>query len=155
MIYQDARVDIQSGDLLAWSGRSTIGRFIRSWTGSTASHVGVAWVVAGRVLVLEAREGRGVTVRPLSRALPAIWVQRDAPWPEALETLALERLGEPYSYWGALRAGLGLRLCSRGWQCAEYAASILDISLRSPTPAALVEAVLTQSPNAASRRLTL
>ena len=73
MIYQDARVDIQSGDLLAWSGRSAIGRFIRSWTGGTASHVGVAWVVAGRVLVLEAREGRGVTVRPLSRALPAIW----------------------------------------------------------------------------------
>lgn len=107
--YPMARAVIRSGDLLAWRGSGLVGRMIRHWTGESWSHVGIAWVIGGRVLVLEAREGRGVVASPLSRRLGCYSLPTGAAWDEPMQARALERLGEPYSYLDALRAGLGLR----------------------------------------------
>ncbi len=59
--YADVRHKISSGDLLAWSGKGLYGRIIRHWTGETFSHVGIAWVVSGRLFAIEAhiRQGGG------------------------------------------------------------------------------------------------
>jgi len=120
---------------LAWSGQGPVGRIIRAWTGQTYSHVGIAWVVGGRVLVLEAKEGRGVAARPLSKALPVFWVSTGSQWTANAETFALEHLGEPYSYLDALRGGLGLATGRKnGWQCAEYAAAVLNRALFPTEP---------------------
>lgn len=141
--YPQNRASIRSGDLLAWRGKSLIGRIIRHWTGESWSHVGIAWVIGGRVLVLEAREGRGVVVSPLSRRLDCYHLPTGAVWDEAMQARALDSLGGRYNVLDALRAGLGLRPSGTGWQCAEYAAHVLgmDMAERPVTPGEVVERV--------------
>lgn len=141
--YSQYRKTIQSGDLIAWRGESLVGRFIRAWTQSEWSHVGVAWVVGGRVFILEAREFRGVGMRPLSSALPADLFVTHQEWTEESEQYALAQMNKPYSYLDAFRAGLGLKMQSMGLQCAEYARHVLNkMHLPIPdtvnTPAGLV-----------------
>lgn len=137
--YPQVRPSIRSGDLLAWRGTGPVGRLIRHWTGESWSHVGIAWVVGGRVLVLEAREGRGVVASPLSRRLGCHHIPTGAEWDDAMQSRALERLGEHYSYMDAIRAGFGLRLAGSGWQCAEYAAYVLGLEgLPAFTPGEIV-----------------
>jgi hypothetical protein len=153
--HHNLRHDIRSGDLLAWKGTSWVGRFIRHWTGSDFSHVGIAWVFADRVFVLEAREFRGVQITPLSSALPCYWISTGIKWTPALEEAALDEVGQRYSFADAIRAGVGLKPRSaNGWQCAEYAAWLLylarlpDLTRQEadftfcPTPGELVDNVL-------------
>lgn len=142
--YPQARAGIRSGDLLAWRGTGLIGRLVRHWTGESWSHVGIAWVISGRVLVLEARDGRGVVAVPLSERLDCYHLPTGAVWDEAMQARALDHLGGRYSVTDAIRAGLGLRPRESGWQCAEYAAHVLGLSgrVKGFTPGLVVEAVV-------------
>lgn len=128
--YPQARAGIRSGDLLAWRGTGLIGRLVRHWTGESWSHVGIAWVIGGRVLVLEAREGRGVVAAPLSHRLNCYHLPTGVAWDEAMQARALDSLGGRYNVLDALRAGLGMRPDGSGWQCAEYAAYVLGLAHR-------------------------
>lgn len=147
MRYAEVRDSIQSGDLLAWRGESLISRLIRHWTASPWSHVGVAWRFRGRLFVLEAREGRGVTIRAASHALPFHHINTGVKWTDAAEALALAQLGKPYSYSDFVRAGLGLKLNDpTGDICSEYAAFVIAAAdphrnhyPATPTPGKLVE----------------
>ncbi len=150
-LYEDYRSEIKSGDLLAWSGKGWVGRLIRTWTGQTYSHVGIAWVSAGRVFVIEAREGKGVTMRLLSKAMPVAWISLGLEWSEEAETFALSELGQPYSLLNALRAGFGLLPRRKdGWQCAQYVLAVINFargnelpySTRGVRPGELVEATI-------------
>jgi hypothetical protein len=73
MQYSQVRESIRDGDLILVRGRSVRAWLIRAWTQSRFSHCGIAvWVVirgVGRLCVLEAVEGRGVHLQPLSTVL--------------------------------------------------------------------------------------
>ena len=131
MKYVEAREQVRSGDLLAWSHarwRSWYDfkiQVVRMFTRSEYCHVGIAWVIGGRVFVLEAVSA-GVRIFPLSRLLPFYWLPLRAEWEPEVEAWALRQVGEPYSQWQAVLAGLGLLKPSDDsiWQCAEYAAEV-------------------------------
>ena len=127
----EAREHIRSGDLLAW-GHDRWGSFydlkiqlVRMFTRSEYCHVGIAWAFGGRVFVLEA-VSTGVRIFPLSRLLPFWWIPLRAVWESEVEAWAMRQVGEPYSEWQAVLAGLGLLKPGedRIWQCAEYAAEV-------------------------------
>lgn len=164
MKYDDARAQIKTGDLLAWShgGFADWHDFqvllVRAFTRSEYSHVGLALVGAGRIFILEA-VGAGVRLWPLSRELPFYWIARTAPsptdpalpplprelGPEAVD-FAFDRLGDRYSKLQAIRAFFGsLRLGEDDiWQCAEYVLSILkadgEVLTNVATPTGVVKA---------------
>ena len=147
--YETIRDTIQSGDLLAWEGRSFYGWFIRAYTRSKYTHVGVAWVHQGRVFVLEAREGAGVTLRALSRANDFVLIPTKTEWTEKVEAFALSRMGLPYSWGDILSIVLKRRLKAPGFICTEYAARIMEqlgfnMDYTSYTPVDVVDKVLNQ-----------
>jgi hypothetical protein len=122
MQYAEKRHEIKTGDVLAWSSNCIQCKIVRAWTGETYSHVGIAWVIAGRVLILEAVTS-GIRIFPLSKELPSYWI----PIPPELKIdinvlieTALSHMGEPYSRWQAIRAGFGLKTSGTSWQCASF-----------------------------------
>lgn len=151
MKYAAARPEIKSGDLLAWGHERWNSwydfkiQLVRMFTRSEYCHVAVTWVVAGRVLVLEAVQPR-IRIYPLSKLLPFYWFPLRAVWTEEAERFALERVGDAYSEWQGVLAYIG-KLGSgedRRWQCAEYALEVLEnASVSVPayaTPSAVVRA---------------
>lgn len=126
MKYDEARPHIQSGDVLAWTHRGWKSwhdiklQLVRIWTRSEFVHVGIAWVVGGRVFVIEA-VSRGVRIFPLSRLLPFYWI-RVGYWDADMEKEALAHVGDEYSNWqAALGAIRQLKVgADRRWQCAEF-----------------------------------
>lgn len=124
MMYSGARKHIQSGDVLAWDGRCFQCRLVRAFTGETYSHIGVAWVIAERVFILEAVTS-GVRIFPLSRELPFYWLPMALEWTPAAEAFALAHVGEKYSRWEAIRAYLQLPQRGKAWQCAKYVLPLL------------------------------
>lgn len=127
MQYAKARPNIRTGDLLAWCGgdwKSLKGiqtLAIRVFDGTPYTHVGVAWVVAGRVFVIHA-VGRGVSIEPLSQQASFYWLPMNLDVSDDALEQAFSRVGEQYSRWQAI---LGFfRQLKIGedalWQCAEF-----------------------------------
>jgi hypothetical protein len=131
MNYVQARSHIQSGDLLLFEGRGLMAEIIQKRTNSAFSHVGLAWRIGGRVLVLESRPAhKGVTIdRRLSMALTdgPCWVPLSLPWGTEQEIRAMNRLGESYGLMNALRAGFGTKLKDGSFDCSEFVAYVLGI----------------------------
>lgn len=151
MTYLEARSKIRSGDLLAWSHRSWGSwydfkiQMVRMFTRSEYCHVGVAWVVAGRVFVLEAVSA-GVRIFPLSLEVPFYWVPMKFPWTFGVEKWAMAQAGKPYSQIRAILAGLRLIKIGENTytECAEYAHEVykqagIDMGDEA-TPTAIVRA---------------
>lgn len=147
MRYGPARAQIRSGDLIAWTHRAWASWYdlqvqaVRVFTRSEYCHVGIAWVVAGRVFVIEAVTPR-VRIFPLSRLLPFWLVTTRAPWRPVAEEFALAQVGQPYSKWQAIKSYFGRPDADQLWQCAELARAILlqdGIDLgEQVTPSAIV-----------------
>ena len=147
MKYSDIRSSIRSGDLLAfshgswasWSGIKT--NLVRIFTKSTYSHVGMAWVVGGRVFVLEA-------VKPLTRLYPLsqsgefYLLPLNAPWGKETEEFALACIGTVYDDMAAILAFLNRLEPHNVRQCSAYVIETLyrdDIDLGPrATPDAVV-----------------
>lgn len=151
MIYADARPGIRSGDLLAfshgswrtWDGIRT--NLVRIFTRSTYSHVGVAWVVAGRVFILEAVKPK-LRIFPLSQSGGFYLLGLKAPWEPATETFALSCVGTRYSDEAAIDGFLDRLQPHSVQQCSAYAMEVLardgiDLGPRA-TPDAVVQAAL-------------
>ena len=103
--YPQHREQIKTGDLLTWSGRGFVGRLVRIATASSWSHVGIAYVIGGRVWVIEAREFAGVQIVPLSSYLNCTWLPTGAKWNDAVDNYAINKIGKVgYSYPTAVRA---------------------------------------------------
>ena len=103
--YLQCRDQIRSGDLLAWSGRGFVGGLVRVATASSWSHVGIAYVLGGRVWVLEAREFAGVQIVPLSSYLDCAWLPTGAKWDSRTDDYAINKIGKVgYSYPTAIKA---------------------------------------------------
>lgn len=148
MDYAAARPHIATGDVLFFRGKLLHARIIQRWTRSVYSHVGIAvWIRADgvrRLCVLEALEGHGVRLYPLSR-----YIRRgDAVdwWSVAVDGFdrdkavgwALMQLGARYaSPWQFLRSfsvltkrvcdwlGLPTRIDADRWFCSAYSVQFL------------------------------
>ena len=150
MKYMEERPKIKSGDVLAWSSPGFINSLIKGATQSTWTHVGIAWVVGGRVFVLEAFPRNGVRIQPLSKELPFYHLRSDKfKWTKDMEAYALERVGESYSVLEAIRGFFGVTKKDSKWECAEYVQEILahaDLYALSikPTPHEIVDYCLTE-----------
>lgn len=147
MKYPQARALIQSGDLIAqshgdwltWRGIKT--NLVRIFTRSTYSHVGLAWVVGGRVFILEAVKPE-VRIYPLSKAGEFYWLAMGTLWAFDAEEFALASVGVRYSEWAAMRAYFEPLEPGTVSECAAYVREVLlkdgiDLGLRS-TPDAVV-----------------
>lgn len=101
----------------------------RRFTSYEYSHVGIAWVVSGRVFVLEAVTPM-VRCVPLSNMLPCYHVSTNARWREEVEQVALSMVGNPtirYSQREALAAFLGKnKRDDDKIECAEYVQIVLS-----------------------------
>ena len=130
MDYAQIRPSIRSGDLIAqshgdwltWSGFKV--NLVRMFTKSTYSHVGVAWVIGGRVLILEAVKPK-LRIYPMSRIGDFYLLPIQTAWSEATESLALKNVGVDYSELVAMRAFFGPLKKGEVQQCAAYALAVL------------------------------
>jgi hypothetical protein len=148
MRYTDVRPTIKSGDVLVWSIKdSWVMKLVSIFTTSKYNHIGVAIVISGRVMVLEATR-KGVTLSPLSDELPCYLISMPEYWNEHLETFAFSTVGNKYSVWDAVLGFLNrLNIGSNdSWQCAELVNTILSstdiLSGVSSTPTAIVESLM-------------
>lgn len=154
MRYQDARSSIRSGDLLAWSHvgwrswHDIEVQAVRVFTRSEYAHVGIAWVIGGRVLVIEAVVPKVRIYQLSDKNLPAHWYygEQRCEWTPEIEEHALSIVGEPYSKWEAVRGYFGKQSRDGYWQCAEAASFIRERLVLSeplyPTPTSIVEHTL-------------
>jgi len=132
MNYAEARPRIRSGDVILlsynkWSSWYDIQVMaVRLFRMSEYCHVGVAWVIGGRVFILHAI-GAGVSITPLSHELPFYWIQRNE-WTPVAEEFALATVGQAYSKWQVILAGLGLLRggADNDWECGEFANGVLE-----------------------------
>ena len=135
MLYREARSGICSGDLVLFRGTGLVPLGIRLATGSDYAHVGIAWVVAGRVMVIESRLKGGVQVHGLSTRLGdgAFWLPISAHQVFDLPR-AIRDVDKPYSVLNCARAFFGLCALPRGFQCAQLAAAVLHLASDGWTP---------------------
>lgn len=132
MKYLDARPLIRSGDLIAqshgdwgtWSGFKT--NLVRLFTRSTYSHVGVAWVVGGRVFLLEAVMPK-LRIFPLSLAGDFYLLPMNAPWKPETEEFALGNIGMDYSQSDAMRAFFEPLEAGKVNECAAYVREVFAL----------------------------
>lgn len=155
MTYTEARENIKSGDVLAWSYN---GSPFKSWHNfqvwlvrlmqrSEYTHVGIAWRIAGRIFILEAVVPC-VRIFPLSLCESFYHVDMQKGLNYDAEEFALSQIGEPYSKIEAIKAFFNqVRKGDSGtWQCAKYAAEVLRSNGidygEAFTPTSLVQAAL-------------
>ena len=141
MKYADARDLIASGDVIFQSHRPMRSwydlqiQIVRAFTRSEWSHTGIAWVVAGRVFIIEA-VGSGVRIFPLSRAGDFTWMHRRPGLSAAQEEFALAQVGKRYGKLDALRSFFGASDATDGrWFCSELVCAVLGLPVAEQTPA--------------------
>lgn len=149
MKYDAARPQIKSGDLLAfshfgWSSWHDLKiQAVRMFTQSEYSHVGIAWVVGGRVFCLEAVIPC-VRIFPLSELGEFYWMSTPSPyWNDEIEEHALSIVGQEYSQLQAIQSYFEQPEKDKKWQCCEYAREVLrlggyDFMSIKPTPTNIV-----------------
>lgn len=133
MKYEDLRKRIKTGDLLVWA---TIPNWkhpitaiqiwlVKAFTQSAFSHVGVAFWVRNRLMVIDAT-GKGVLLRPISQDLPNYVVHRKKVLSSVSIDWAFSKIGQKYSrfdavlaYFSELKTGENVR-----WQCTELSNAI-------------------------------
>lgn len=131
MKYQEIRPLIKSGDLIAqghkgWGSLYDIQiQIVRIFTRSEYSHVAIAWVIGGRVFVIEAVT-QGIRIFPLSRLTPFYWIPMNADWTAEAEEFALKNIGEPYSKWECIKAFFEPLTNNGLWQCAKWSDAVLE-----------------------------
>jgi hypothetical protein len=155
MNYLSVRNKIRSGDLIAFSYRQPLFHdwysfkvgLVRMFTKSEFSHVGVVWVAANRVFLIEAVVPK-VRIYPLSNALlegeDAYWLPLGVEWTQAAEEFAMRHVGQEYSQMKAMRALYTPWEHGDSTECAGMVIDVLhvagvDLGARA-TPSAVVRA---------------
>jgi len=108
MKYLKVRDKIRDGDVLAFRGTRWWSWLIRYFTQSRTSHVGFALWMHGRLCVMEALEGRGIRIFPVSKCLEdgewIDWYELHKPEDnkidrDVLVATALSHWGKQYAPW--------------------------------------------------------
>ena len=156
MNYDQIRQQIRSGDILAWTHKGWKSfydaqvQLVRMATRSEYSHIGIAWVVAGRVFVIEAVVPQ-VRIYPLSKEVPFYWIPCGKNyWNDEVEEYTLNKVGDEYSKLQAIMAFFNkIRTAEDNmWQCSELVNKVLIVGqlLKTDealsTPTAIVEKLL-------------
>lgn len=159
--YPEVRDQIRNGDVLLFRGSFLHSRVIQRWTRSVYSHVGLAlWISTDgvrRLTVIEAREGSGVRLFPLSEYLArgdhVDWfaITEDSINREKVVGWAMARLGRDYaSAWQLLRSfgfiskrlanwlGIPTKVDQERWFCSWFAAHALRDGGWTPPPSDLI-----------------
>lgn len=126
MKYSELRSTIQTGDVLAWSEggpwnswRNFQLNIVKMGTMSDYNHVGLAYVLAGRVFVIEAVVPF-IRIFPLSQVLPFFYIQTPFRLNDEHEAKLMKRVGLPYSKWLALKAAFSKNTDGETtWECAK------------------------------------
>jgi len=150
MNYSEARPQIKSGDILAWSHTGWKSwhdikvQAVRMATRSEYSHVAVAWVVGNRVFALEAVMPC-VRIFPLSKLGSFYWIPTEAKWDELVLENALSKVGEEYSQVSAIKAFFIKIEADGSWECAQYVMEVLskcgiDLGWRATPDSVVLEA---------------
>jgi hypothetical protein len=123
----ETQEQIKNGDILAWGvDKGPISFLIAALTGGYYTHVGVAWVLRGRVYNIEAFYNGGVRIKALAECDPADVFSTGVDWTPELEDAALERLGRKYHYKTALKIAARLPLKVYDAEiCSMFAAHLL------------------------------
>jgi hypothetical protein len=110
MKYSEIRETIKTGDLIAWSEagdwsswRNWQLNFVRMGTMSEYNHVGIAYVIGGRVFVVDAVVPN-VRIFPLSKLTPFRYIRTPFIFDNYVEEFMLLHVGTPYSKWEAFKA---------------------------------------------------
>jgi hypothetical protein len=148
MDYEDARSEIKSGDILAfshvgWKNWHDIKiQAVRMFTQSEYSHLATAWVMGGRVFVIEAVMPL-VRIYPLSKLGDFYWIPMDAPWTSDTEEFALAAVGNKYSQLQAIQAFFAMPRTDSLWECAEFSQTVAArdgiVIDCNPTPSKVVK----------------
>lgn len=134
MNYSEARIGIQDGDIIAFTGKRSISRAIRIWTGSTHTHVGVArWLNMPdgkpRLWIIESRERRGVTMRLMSSVGEFDWLALNTNYKfdPNVEQFIWSRIGSGEYDWPAIfRRFIGQDpIRDENFICSEFTGEIL------------------------------
>ena len=130
--YSNFRGKIKTGDLFFTASRSIVSRIIRFFTRSAVSHVGVFMWSEGRLLIVEARAHKGVSMTPatdrISQESTCWWGRLDSKIrtiEEIKETIWSE-LGEEYDTLGAI-VSLFYDTHSSKRFCSEFSAKVVGI----------------------------
>jgi hypothetical protein len=152
MKYEEIRSQIKSGDILAFrhtewkTWKDLKSQFVKFFTKSEYSHVGIAWVIGGRVFVIEAVIPL-VRIFPISKVLPFDLIPcGERYWLPIIEEACLTYVGEEYSQWEAVCAAFGKLKAgaSNSWECAELCnvalgmGNLLKVDEALSTPADIV-----------------
>lgn len=131
MNYADARQQMKSGDLIALSHYDWASfndwkvQAVRLGTQSEYSHISMAWVIGGRVFIIESVQP-DIRLMPLSNMFGAhgiYWIPLQAPMSDQELEFALSKVGNgKYSVWQAIMAQLRkLKIGADNlWECAEF-----------------------------------
>lgn len=112
--------EIKSGDLIAWTGSSFLGKLVRVFTMSEYSHVGIVVEEADGLYVIEAARPV-VRKSKLTGREPMYHIPLDVDFtPEAYVRLHAS-VGDKYSMLQAALSFIGLYIDDRKWYCTELA----------------------------------
>ena len=144
MKYFVAKKKIKSGDILAWCGKGFFSHTVKLLTKSQYSHIGFAWKIGNRLMVVEALEGKGVRIFPTYRTTPFYWLPlKKGVFTKYKETKMLSHIGDSYSWFGCVRGWLGLKTREdRRFQCAEFVNYIMEFGRNYDTPIKIVTHLL-------------
>lgn len=148
MKYNDYKNNIKSGDLIAWTTKgfkNPIAQLVRLFTESEYEHIAIAWVISGRIFVIEAVHPL-VRIYPLSDRLPFYTIPMNIEWNDDREKFLLSKVGKSYSFWNAIKSYFKKINPNNEWECAQLALEFYkdaNITLdANATPSALIESIL-------------
>lgn len=133
MKYSEYRESIKTGDILIWSRRyngtlkDIAPWFIRLFTQSEYNHVGIAYVINDRVMIMEATMPL-IRMVPLSEHLPCYIFHMDGLSAEA-ENRAFSLIGTgTYSIMESIKSYFGINKRNNKWQCVEYVKEVYRVN---------------------------
>ena len=126
MDYKEYHSNIKSGDLIVFSAtkiRTTydlLSYIVRLFTMSEYNHVGIAWAIGDRNLIVEAQVPE-IKISPLKKLGSFYHIPMDVNFTdEALEIL-LDKVGQKYSYFEAIKAYFKKNDHTHDdWICVDY-----------------------------------
>ncbi len=144
--YSEIREQLSTGDVVLFhrqeGWRGFVSWIISKVTGSPFTHCGMVLKIGERIMLVEARETMGVTMRPLSDiqvSFKIFHIEKITGFEEVLADEMLSKIGAKYDWFGAFLAAFKLPRKNNRWFCSEFVGEVLERAEyhlhKVPTPA--------------------
>jgi hypothetical protein len=128
VIYTDVQPLLKTGNLAFFHNPDPIAKLVQWKTKSLWDHIGIVVVFGGRRWLVESSPTKGgPRMVLLSEKIPDMFLLREGGLSEAAIDFAFAQFNKDYSYFDAIRAGLGRRTNNSGFICSEYVSDILKV----------------------------